>query len=117
MGGLAPVEYVFYPYDAHSLILRDEDALKTNVPWFFENRLEPNRPELEKRRGKEEQWWTLTEHRAWQRPGRAKLVSAYFGDAGSFAYDEHNDYVVVQGYGWIRSDWTYPRLVGALKRV
>jgi hypothetical protein len=28
-------------------------------------------------------------------------VSTYFGAAGSFAYDDEGDYVVVQGYAWI----------------
>lgn len=104
MGVLAPVEYVFYPYDAQGIVLPDEDALRASVPWFFENRLEPNQPELKSRRNKDELWWTLTEHRAWQRRGAPKLISAYFGDAGSFAYDERGEYAIVQGYGWIRSD-------------
>jgi hypothetical protein len=28
-------------------------------------------------------------------------VSSYFGQSGSFAYDEAGDHVVVQGYGWL----------------
>lgn len=103
MGELVPIEYVFYPYNTDEPI-DTVDQVKQHAPWFYENRLKDNQNELQRRRNKEEQWWTLTEHRAWQRTHRRKLISAYFGDAGSFAYDQRGEYVVVQGYAWIRSD-------------
>ena len=36
-------------------------------------------------------------------PRVPKLTSTYFGDRGSFAYDTHGDFVVLQGYAWIWS--------------
>lgn len=102
LGELAPVEYVFYPYDTSGLLLATEEEVQARGPWFFANRLGPNRDELRRRRDKDELWWTLTEPRSWQRAPTSKLVSAYFGDAGSFAYDHRGEYIVVQGYGWLR---------------
>lgn len=52
-------------------------------------------------KGSPEKWWELTRHRGWQIDRSAKLVSAYFGDSGSFAWDNGGDYVVCQGYAWL----------------
>src|SRR5262249_1603653 len=46
-------------------------------------------------------WWGLSEPRAWQYERRPKLVSTYFGDRGSFAFDEHGEFVVLQGFAWV----------------
>ena len=49
----------------------------------------------------EASWWRLTREREWQREKSPKLVSAYFGQRGSFAYDDSGQYVVTQGYAWV----------------
>src|SRR5205085_8507446 len=48
----------------------------------------------------ESNWWLLSEERNWQWAPLPKLVSAYFGQQGSFAYDDTGEFVVVQGYAW-----------------
>ena len=40
--------------------------------------------------------------RTWQYSRQPKLVSKYFGGAGSFAWDETGDYIVVVGHAWIQ---------------
>jgi hypothetical protein len=48
-----------------------------------------------------ERWWALTEERSWQLSRVPKMVSKYFGEAGSFAWDDRGVFVVTQGYGWL----------------
>jgi hypothetical protein len=99
-GKLYDDAYVFYPYGAAAI--EDEKELKIAVPTFYRHRLGPNKKALaERRRTKAERWWLLSEHRAWQVQPVPKMVSAYFGDAGAFAWDETGEFVVVQGYGWL----------------
>src|ERR1019366_4426810 len=43
-------------------------------------------------------WWALFRPR--QRQDDPKIVSTYYGDCGSFAFDERGEFVVVQGYSW-----------------
>lgn len=98
-GTLRPKVFVFYPYG--DLDISDEDQLRKSVPQFYEEMLAPAREELlDRSRINERNWWRLSEHRAWQVNRRPKLLSTYFGDAGSFGFDEDGEYVVVQGYGW-----------------
>lgn len=104
-GKLFPTQFVFFPYDATGLILRDERELQNAVPEFYARKLQPNERALASRAGVDpSKWWALTRERSWQRePGR-KLVSTYFGDRGSFAYDDAGAYIVVQGHAWIWKD-------------
>jgi adenine-specific DNA-methyltransferase len=53
----------------------------------------------------------LGEDRKWLRAPLKKIVSSYFGQSGSFAYDEKGDHVVVQGYGWI-PHWRLSKKLG-----
>jgi adenine-specific DNA-methyltransferase len=99
-GVLSDVAYVFYPYGKHSI--ETEDELRAEVKSYYEALLLPNKDALSKRghRGSA-QWWELSRHREWQETLHSKLVSTYFGDAGSFAWDATGSFVVVQGFGWI----------------
>jgi len=91
--------YVFYPYDRPS-IASDADLRKV-VPEYFRSHLEPNKQALlDRKRIKPDRWWELSEHRAWQVRPAPKLITTYFGDTGSFAWDRSGKFVVVQGYGW-----------------
>ncbi|HYU31057.1 MAG TPA: class I SAM-dependent methyltransferase [Thermoanaerobaculia bacterium] len=97
-GRLFDEAYVFYPYGAVSI--RDEEELEQVVPTFLRERLEPNKKALLDRKPSDpERWWDLLRPRDWQ--ARPKIVSTYFGDAGSFAWDADGRFVVVQGYGWL----------------
>ncbi|HEX8451234.1 MAG TPA: N-6 DNA methylase [Longimicrobium sp.] len=99
-GVLTAKWYVFYPHGERTL--KDEPALRRAVPRYFEAVLHPNRPALQQRSGViAKRWWELTRARAWQLEPTPKLVSTYFGDTGSFAWDNADEeFVVVQGYGW-----------------
>lgn len=101
-GVVVPGTYVFYPYDQDGLTLGTEVDLQTKVPSYYEARLRLARRDLVARcRSGEGNWWTLAEARHWQWTAHPKLVSKYFGERGSFAYDESGEYVVVQGFGWL----------------
>jgi hypothetical protein len=99
-GVLRSTTFVFYPYgDAQ---LDSEEEVRARVPTFYAEHLSPWRDELiERQRKSADDWWELAEPRAWQVAIRPKVVSTYFGDAGSFAFDEDGSHVVVQGYAWL----------------
>jgi adenine-specific DNA-methyltransferase len=97
---LSQEQFVFYPYGRTAIA--DETALKAKVPTYYERWLMPHQPILRGRsRRTEDNWWQLAEARSWQHEPCKKLVSEYFGDIGSFAYDAEGEYIVLQGYGWL----------------
>jgi hypothetical protein len=85
--------------------LRKGDSIKIErfpVPVFYEKFLKPHELSLKRRAGiSQNHWWELTRHRTWQVQESPKLLSTYFGDRGSFAWDKGGHFVVVQGYGWL----------------
>lgn len=101
MGGrLSSRTFVFYPYGDKELA--SEDDLRAKLPHFYRDHLAEHRDELANRQRKSEaDWWTLAEPRSWQVAIKPKIVSTYFGDVGSFAFDESGSHVVVQGYAWL----------------
>lgn len=99
-GHLTDSVYVFYPYGER--LLSSEADLKKRLPSYFTRHLVPNRPALLKRaRVDPKRWWELTLRRTWQDAPVPKIVSTYFGDRGSFAWDALGEHVVVQGFAWM----------------
>lgn len=99
-GVLNDAMYVFYPYGP-GLAIDSEDTLLKRLPTFASDRLIPNQAALRKRvRISPDRWWVLSSPREKLDAKGPKIVSTYFGDAGSFAWDAEGRYVVVQGYGW-----------------
>lgn len=96
--------HLFYPYDSDGLMLLTEEAVRDSLPEYYDKKLRPWKGELLDRAGiSEDSWWELTRSRTWQHQKQPKLVSAYRGRRGDFAYDDRGDFVVLQGYGWL---WT-----------
>jgi SAM-dependent methyltransferase len=94
--------FVFYPYNKVGGIFTTEDDLQKNVPTYYEQRLARAKESLESRpKIDPSKWWLLTWERQWQWEEKPKFVTASFGDAGSFAYDQVGEFVVLQGYGWL----------------
>jgi hypothetical protein len=108
-GQVLPGSYIFYPKSPDMPLIDSEDMLYDELPTFKDHLLK-FKPILEKRRGKKDRWWELGEDRKWLRVPSKKIVSSYFGQAGSFAYDGDGDHVVVQGYGWLQK-WKSPRFI------
>lgn len=99
-GYLDSVKHLFYPHGKRAI--KSEEQLLEVVPTFAETHLLQFKDRLKQRkRIAADKWFTLTEHRSWQRADTPKIVSTYFGSAGSFAYDMVGSYAVVQGYAWI----------------
>lgn len=99
-GMLEDSAYVFCPYGRYAI--EHEDQLTTMLPTYYRQWLEPQRASLLSRYdANQKRWWELSRGRTWQQAPCRKLVSTYFGRAGSFALDDRGDYVVVQGYAWI----------------
>jgi hypothetical protein len=104
-GFLFDITYVFYPYG--HLRLKSEDELSKLVNSYYKNTLLKYKAELLMRaRAIPDRWWELTLHRDWQIERNPKLVSTYFGDSGSFAWDDTGNYVVSQGYAWLPRNHT-----------
>lgn len=101
-GQLHETEYVWYPYAPEGgPLLRSEQKLRAKVPHYCEEYLLHAKEPLMRRRGfGEENWWLLSERRAWQGRLAPRLVSANFGGSGSFAFDSRGDYVTVNGNAW-----------------
>jgi len=91
--------FMFYPYGA--FILKSESELMQKLPVYYEKYLKQNIVKLKKRRGREEKWWTLNEHRPWQVKSTSKLVSSYFGKSRYFAFDQMGKYLVGQSFAWL----------------
>ena len=99
-GSLSDIVYIFYPYG--ELQIKSENELIQRVNSYYQNVLLQYRPQLLSRAiAVPGRWWELTRHRHWQIERSAKLVSTYFGDSGSFAWDDSGDYVVCQGCAWL----------------
>lgn len=100
-GQLLDLKYVFYAYG--HLKMETETQVRREMPEFYSDVLLPNKSKLLKRRSKRtpSRWWEMSEPREWQHKREPKIVSVYFGRAGSFAYDETGDFVVVQGFAWL----------------
>lgn len=100
MGCLSDMVYIFYPYGDQTI--RTEKELGQSVPEYYQNVLLKYKQELMARKGiHQNSWWELTRHRDWQTDPMAKIVSTYFGDSGSFAWDDDGIYVVWQGFAWL----------------
>lgn len=118
-GRLRSSVWVFYPHGSELPELDTEEELAAKLKHFYNQRLLPYREALIKRaRITEKNWWRLSENRKWQVEKKPKLVSTYFGVAGSFALDVTGDHVVVQGYGWVpKRAWSDDRQLSALVAV
>lgn len=92
--------YTWYPYSHNGLLINSEIEFSEKVPTFY-NKIIPHKEALSKRARKDENnWWHLSEHRAWQRTKKIKLISTEFGNSSSFAIDIKGNYVVERGYAW-----------------
>ncbi len=101
-GRIVEEEYLFFPYaqDGKVAISALQD-LKTLVPEYYASWLRPREDSLAARKGiNPAQWWLLTRERQWQAGDTPKILSAAFGDKGSFGYDSEGRFVVVQGWAW-----------------
>jgi hypothetical protein len=109
-GQILPGSYIFYPRSKGLPALDNEEALLRNLPEFSLH-LAQYKQVLMKRPSKPEHWWELARDRKWLRVPSKKIVSSYFGQSGSFAFDMKGDRIVVQGYGWLPR-WKVSRKLG-----
>ncbi|NQT53701.1 N-6 DNA methylase [bacterium] len=94
--------FVFYPYDDNGPLLNTEQEVQDRVLTYYEQWLAPAKHDLmQRRRVDPARWWELLHERTWQRSRRPKIVTKYFGQRGSFAFDDRGEYVVLQGYAWL----------------
>ena len=93
-------QYVFFPYDENGELLATEEELQTSCQTYYSTVLQAHRKALASRAGFETRWWNLTRPRHLDRQFSPKIVSAYFGATGSFAFDDTGAVVSTHGYLW-----------------
>lgn len=92
--------YTWYPYNHNGLLINSEIEFSEKAPTFY-NKIITHKEALSKRARKDENnWWHLSEHRAWQRTKKIKLISTEFGNSSSFTIDIKGNSVVERGYAW-----------------
>jgi adenine-specific DNA-methyltransferase len=100
-GELLIINYIWYPYNEKGLILKTEEEFKTKVPFFYDKLLH-HKLQLSKRARKDDSnWWHLSEHRAWLRENRPRLISSEFGKSDSFAFDKEGFFAIERGNAWL----------------
>lgn len=100
-GQLLDGQWVFYPYGDGCQPVASEEELLRHLPRYAASHLMPHKAALLRRAGIDKTtWWQLTRKRDAFVRRTPKIVTTYFGDAGSFAWDETGEFVVVQGYSW-----------------
>ncbi len=99
-GVLSITSYVWYPYGEKGLLLQTEEEFSEKVPKFYSEVVKYKDALAKRARKDEEDWWTLSEHRAWQRTASPRLVSTEFGNSASFAVDPKGSFVVERGHAW-----------------
>lgn len=98
---LYPDYYVWYPYGNGGPLIKSQTELVEKAPDFSMLLME-HAAALKKRHNMDtSNWWMLMEHRAWQVTRSPKLLTKYFGKAGSVAFDVDGGYVSVVGHAWI----------------
>jgi adenine-specific DNA-methyltransferase len=92
--------YLFYPYG--DFRISNEEEFKTKLTDYTNKKITQKIIlKLKARRGRSDKWWELNEHRPWQLERKPKLITAYFGKAGYFAFDKTGEYLVGQSYAWL----------------
>lgn len=92
--------YAFYPYALSGVTINNDEELEEKLPTYRAGWLLPVKDRLASRK-KIDAWYLPTWPRSWQYGRDVKLVSTYFGQAGSFAVDTVGRHVVVDGHVWI----------------
>ncbi len=98
-GFLIDTTYVFYPYGKH--YLENEEKLSQKLKAYYNGILLKYKNELIRKAANPDEWWNLDRARTWQIDLVPRIVSTYFGDVGSFAWDETGEYVTAQGFSWL----------------
>lgn len=102
-GVLCTSVFVFYPYGREAIA--SEEQLKQKLGAYYSDVLRPQKQALASRAGFSDRWWCLTRPRERLNAMSSKIISTYFGGAGSFGWDDVGDHVPVQGYAWsLKSD-------------
>lgn len=100
-GHLEISNYVWYPYGNDGLILKTEDEFIDKAEAFY-NKIILYKDILSTRARKSDQtWWQLSEHRAWLRSNKPRLISSEFGRSDSFAFDARGVFAVERGNAWL----------------
>lgn len=98
-GRVTSLTYVFYPYGIQTF--ESEAEIRSKIPQYFFEHLEPFREALIKRpRADSNQWWLLNESRIAQKAVEPKIISSHRGSAGAFIWDEDGDFMALQGHSW-----------------
>jgi len=104
-GRLNDAYYAFYRYTRGLPDITTEEELRRYVPQYYREYLRPAKDTLRKGKSVTTQphlrWWDLIRPGPWQMERSPKVVSKYFGDKRSFAFDRTGDFVAVVSMAWL----------------
>lgn len=99
-GKLEDSYYIFYAEGDYKI--NNETQLIKLLPKFYQRHFKNYVTELSGRARKSaENYWRLSEHRAWQLDFKPKIVSKEFGNAGAFAFDYSGQFVAERSNAWL----------------
>jgi adenine-specific DNA-methyltransferase len=105
-GKIVKKYYMFFPHGENGPLFEDEAALMETVPHFYRYVLKPNESILKRRasivRSKRDDWWGLMHPRtgSFALSDEPRIVSKFFGAAGSFVLDAACQYLPSTGHVW-----------------
>ncbi|UHC14460.1 N-6 DNA methylase [Methylobacterium currus] len=98
-GRITKYSNVFYPYNMSSRLISSEEELKDKMPNYY-NHLLKFKSKLLNRRGRNKNWWELSERRRELERDQPVFVSKYWAGPGGFVAKTDVNSVVLQGFGW-----------------
>ena len=104
-GRIVKTYHLFFPHRKEGSLFEDEGALAKSVPTYYREFLKPNESKLRGRasivRSKRADWWGLMHPRFFSFDYTPRIISKFFGEAGSFVCDLEGEYLPCTGHVWI----------------
>ena len=104
-GEITRIYYLFFPHDKDGPLFPDEASLSRAVPHFYRTVLKPNEEALRNRasiiRSGRPDWWGLMRPRKFSFDTSPRIISKFFGSAGSFVLDVNAEYLPSTAHVWI----------------
>ena len=104
-GKITRVYYLFFPHGEDGSLFSDEASLSRAVPHYYHAVLKPNEEVLRNRasiiRSGREDWWGLMHPRKFSFDSSPRIISKFFGAAGSFILDANAEYLPSTAHVWL----------------
>lgn len=104
-GEITRIYYLFFPHNKEGPLFANEASLSQAVPQFYRTVLKPNEEVLRNRasiiRSGRADWWGLMRPRKFSFDTSPRIISKFFGAAGSFVLDVNAEYLPSTAHVWM----------------